>query len=254
MRNLKAKLWVRYIILRGGAKVPLKLMNFRKQLAGLALTAVVIGAGASAPASAATTYLFDSVGDSYVINFNGFAGGPTIPGLTAQITYTLTGFSGNSATFSYDLDNTSSSPVTNSRVSTFGFNTDPNFTSVSNITGAIFPNSDNGNVPNIGQVEFCLTSSSNCAGGGSGGLDESAGHATGSFKLNFGSQPSAVTLSSVYVRYQSLTGAGQVNSAVGIPIEGGAVPEPATWGLMILGFGGAGAALRSKRRKAAAFA
>jgi hypothetical protein len=35
---------------------------------------------------------------------------------------------------------------------------------------------------------------------------------------------------------------------------GGAVPEPATWGLMILGFGGAGAALRSRRRKAAAFA
>jgi len=33
------------------------------------------------------------------------------------------------------------------------------------------------------------------------------------------------------------------------------VPEPATWGLMILGFGGAGTALRaSRRRKAAAFA
>jgi PEP-CTERM motif len=32
----------------------------------------------------------------------------------------------------------------------------------------------------------------------------------------------------------------------------GAVPEPAAWGLMILGFGGVGAALRSKRRAFAA--
>lgn len=29
-----------------------------------------------------------------------------------------------------------------------------------------------------------------------------------------------------------------------------AVPEPATWGLMILGFGGVGAMLRSRRRPA----
>ena len=32
----------------------------------------------------------------------------------------------------------------------------------------------------------------------------------------------------------------------------GAVPEPQTWGLMILGFGAAGAALRGRRRVAAA--
>ena len=34
----------------------------------------------------------------------------------------------------------------------------------------------------------------------------------------------------------------------------GAVPEPATWGLMILGFGGVGAAIRRRRRPLAAFA
>jgi len=32
---------------------------------------------------------------------------------------------------------------------------------------------------------------------------------------------------------------------------GGSVPEPATWGLMIMGFGGVGALLRSRRRQAA---
>ncbi len=34
--------------------------------------------------------------------------------------------------------------------------------------------------------------------------------------------------------------------------DGGAVPEPATWGLMILGFGLSGVALRSRRRMAIA--
>ena len=31
----------------------------------------------------------------------------------------------------------------------------------------------------------------------------------------------------------------------------GGIPEPATWGLMLLGFGGAGAALRASRRRMA---
>ena len=35
---------------------------------------------------------------------------------------------------------------------------------------------------------------------------------------------------------------------------GGAVPEPATWGLMLLGFGGMGAMLRNRRRQVAATA
>ena len=33
--------------------------------------------------------------------------------------------------------------------------------------------------------------------------------------------------------------------------SGGSLPEPASWGLMIVGFGGMGAVLRSRRRRAA---
>jgi hypothetical protein len=33
-----------------------------------------------------------------------------------------------------------------------------------------------------------------------------------------------------------------------------AIPEPATWGLMIMGFGGMGAVLRNRRRQGLAFA
>ena len=37
-------------------------------------------------------------------------------------------------------------------------------------------------------------------------------------------------------------------------LVGGSVPEPTTWALMLLGFGGVGAALRSRRRVAVATA
>ena len=75
-------------------------------------------------------------------------------------------------------------------------------------------------------------------GGGAfpgGGNDQ----ATGFFKINAGAGLDTLTLnlssSSGVVLYQT----------------GGAVPEPATWGMMIVGFGGIGALLRTRRRQAA---
>lgn len=47
--------------------------------------------------------------------------------------------------------------------------------------------------------------------------------------------------------------AGEIwNDSTGFAAQITAVPEPATWGLMILGFGGAGAMLRTRRRVVAA--
>jgi hypothetical protein len=44
---------------------------------------------------------------------------------------------------------------------------------------------------------------------------------------------------------------GHFNGQGTVTISDGSVPEPATWGLMILGFGGAGVALRRRRTTAA---
>ena len=44
------------------------------------------------------------------------------------------------------------------------------------------------------------------------------------------------------------TGRGDFGS---LGFSGGAVPEPATWAVMLLGFGGVGAAMRARHRKQA---
>ena len=155
---------------------------------------------------------------------------------------------GNSYQFTYTLTNTSTAPI-DSRISIFGFNADPDFASVSNITGA-FDVLSSGNQPNgLPNLEFCLRTSNGgqCSGGAGSGLDNGQS-ANGGFWLNFNSPQSSLALSDFSVRYQSVAGAGNVTSASGVPF--GLVPEPATWAMMILGFGLIGGALRSRKAQA----
>jgi hypothetical protein len=49
-------------------------------------------------------------------------------------------------------------------------------------------------------------------------------------------------------RYQSITGAGNVTSAVGQQTTVRLLPEPATWAMMLLGFAGIGVAVRRSRK------
>lgn len=191
-----------------------------------------------------------SVGQSYTFNYNGFSDGTTINGLTASTTFTLTSTTANSYTFSYSVSNTTSDPLT-SRVSSFAFNTDPTISSATS-TGAFSYTTLNSNYPNgIGNVDVCFkdAATGSCAGGGSGGLATGTS-GTGSFTLNFSSPISSLTLSDFFVRYQSITGAGNVTSASGegtmTSTGGTSVPEPGVLGMMLGGI--AAIALLRRRR------
>ena len=191
-----------------------------------------------------------SVGQSYTFNYNGFSDGTTINGLTASTTFTLTSTTANSYTFSYSVANTTSDPLT-SRISSFAFNTDPTISSATS-TGAFSYTTLDSNYPNgIGNVDVCFkdAATGSCAGGGSGGLTTSESGA-GSFTLNFSSPISSLTLSDFFVRYQSITGAGNVTSASGegtmTSTGGTSVPEPGVLGMMLGGI--AAIALLRRRR------
>ena len=227
--------------------------------AGLTLTA--------APALAdAITLDSSKIGQSYTFSYNGFADSTTVSGLTSSTTFTLTGISGSTYTFDYSVANTTSSPLT-SRVSSFGFNTDPNITGAAS-TGAFSYTTLNSSYPNgIGAIDVCFkdAKTGSCSGGGSGGLTTGQ-TGTGSFTLSFASPVTSLELSDFYVRYQSITGAGKITSASGAgtltsstsggttggttggSTSGGQVPEPGMLGLLGAALGGM--ALVRRRRKA----
>lgn len=229
----------------------------------IASAAALAGLAVALPAQAALVLTSTSaslgagdVGSTFTVNYNGNTGGTILDGLTAAGIFTLTsvGNSGKQFVFSYSIDNTSTTPVSASRIPIFGFNTGPDITSAS-ATGLFGAGVGSGNVPN-GQpnVDVCFTSKSggNCTGGGGGGLFIDDPAATGTFTLNFASAPTTLTLDNFYIRYQSLaTSANKADSASGlgtVVTTTPAVPEPATWGMMILGFGLVGASMRYRRR------
>lgn len=212
---------------------------------------------ASAASANVITVGADDVGQSYTINYDGFADGGTIEGLTAQSLFTLTGVTDTSFTFDYDVTNTSSSPINESRVTIFGFNADPNASSASS-TGTFDNAVLSSNAPGgLRQVDICFNSgdANNCSGGGGGGV--SMGETgSGTFTLNFSEALDQLSLSDFFVRYQSVNGE---DSAVGRGTLGGdtggstggstgGTPVPAPAALALFTIGAAGVMARRTRR------
>ena len=140
---------------------------FKQLMVGAALTAAL---ASGANASSITV----GSGDSFSVNFNGVVEGTEQAGLTASATFNIGSVNYNAGTdtttwsLSIELANTSSSPITASRVSVLGFNTDPNIVSGATTSG-IFDTVSSGNMPQVGRLEVCLTDV-NCAGGGGTGV------------------------------------------------------------------------------------
>jgi hypothetical protein len=220
-------------------------------------TSFLAAATAFAALIAATPALADpitldagDVGTSFTLNYNGFADGTVIDGLGASTTFTLTGVTGSTYTFDYAVANTSGSGV-DSRVSSFAFDTNPDIATASSTGDYNFTVLDS-NYPNgIGNVDVCFKggASNSCAGNSGGVFAGDTG--TGSLTLGFSQPISSLTLDNFFVRYQSITGAGNVTSASGAVTSsstsgGTPVPEPEM--LVLFGLGAAAMAFRRRRK------
>ncbi len=227
--------------------------------------AAALAAGIATSASAMTTLMWSrtaDIGKTQTISFDGQYGASInkktiatpLPGLGATLALTLTNVSGKDWTFDYVVDNTSLAPVAASKVSVFGFD------SLGKISGAssngVFGKSGSGPVPLLGQsADVCFrVSGSDCTGGNSGvAIDDAL--AKGSLTLRFEKSTPLAELSDFFVRYAAVTNddksINNVNATSGdaeLLAEGvGGVPEPASWAMMIAGFGLIGSALRRRR-------
>jgi hypothetical protein len=206
-----------------------------------AVAAMAIGI-ATAPAQAATVIYngtnYNS-GTPIIIGFTGVQD----PNSSGTLTLTLTGTSGNDYNFTYSLLNTSTSPNTN--ISGFGFDvTGATLDLATTLATGTYPTIDSGSISGGFFVNVCLSAGPTCSGGANGGPTP-GGTGSGTLALEFTSLPTSFTLLQPVIRMQN-TGADGTGSDVGVP---GGVPEPGTWGMMLLGFGGIGLMMRHRRKQ-----
>lgn len=206
-----------------------------------AAAAIAIGI-ATAPTQAATV-VYDTTnygtGTPIVISFTGVQD----PNSGGTLTLTLTGTSGNDYNFTYSLLNTSSSPNTN--ISGFGFDvTGANLDLSTTTATGTYSTVSSGSISGGYFVDVCLTAGDTCSGGSSGG-PAPGDMASGTLALEFTSLPDSFTLLQPVIRMQNTANAD--GSDIGLPP--GAIPEPGTWGMMLLGYGAIGLMIRRRRKQ-----
>lgn len=223
-------------------------MNSR--IAGL-LAALTLAVGAPTAADALT---FVNAGDTGTVEIVGFdkVTEQFVASISADLTFTLVSKSadGKAWNFAYEADNTSTDQV--ARLVSFGFALTPDFKTPGGITGTSGAFTAKAGAIENAATELCLTVGNNCNGGGNGGLTSSVANSIGAFTLNFQNAPmNGVAMATFTGKFQStLTTNGSFAKECS-NCGGTQVPEPATWALLIMGFGAAGAMLRRRRAVAA---
>jgi hypothetical protein len=220
-------------------------------LSAASLVALATPATAASVLYNGTTYAQSS---PIVINFAG-----QTSGALGTLTLTLTGTQAGSKSgetdylFTYSLLNPSPNPGNPSaNISGFGFNitnasVDLSTSSASTTSGGTATNAINGvgsgQISSGITVDFCATAGPTCSGGGNGG--PTPGNTFGgNLVLELTSSPSVLDLAGPVLRFQN-TGPNGNGSDTGLPVPG--VPEPASWALMLIGFGAIGWTIRRRR-------
>lgn len=205
-------------------------------------------------------------------DYNGYVEGDEVAALGGSILFTLDSVTNNYRTWNFTatVTNTSLAPLTSTRISGFGFSTDGTIankgvdTEAGSFDNGVFSNDKGLNVPQLSpNVQVCFTAGNNCGGGGGGGLDmgnpKDFPSTSQVFSLTFTQSKAQLVLSHFVMRYQSIDGGGfKGDSATGvgslpdgIDPGGDPIPEPASWAMLIAGFGLVGASLRRRRAAAA---
>jgi len=227
-----------------------------KCLSGLLVVAAL---AAATPAEAVIVNAGD-VGFTGVTGIQGQVDGVNQPGLTGLLGLTYTGRSPDNLSwnFNYVVTNTSSAPITASRISSFAFETNPNIVAAASTGVFNDPSLPANGYPGFlpGNVEFCIGSSPGTCTGGDGVIKGQS--AAGTFSLSFASILSSIDLQTAYFRFQSIVGAPGGNSGAGFnhdivvinPLTPGTTPVPgAVWLFGSVVAGGAGLrAYRNRRR------
>jgi len=139
-----------------------------QQVLAVAISLGVLGGGAAADAA---TITFDSIGDTATIHY-----GATVDGanLCADVSYSLTSWSGTSAAFHVSATNCSSgagSAVNPNRLVAFAVAVvDPNLTGASVPGVSEWDATINTSLTGFGTVELCNYAGSTCSGGASLGV------------------------------------------------------------------------------------
>ncbi len=235
-----------------------------KMLMAVATAAVLstVPAAAAVPlVNSPITVTTADIGRAFTYNFNGIVDEVTQPGLAAAITFKLTGVAGNTWTFSADINNNLPGTPVAGRITSFGFNSMPDITAVTPLSGPFMNAQLDGSFPQTGggtSIAFCLEDQAGggCGGGGNGVFNNTTALQT--FSLTLGGAPTtSATFNNFILRWQSVSGPFNGTSGIGMGTNGGGddgfdpgggvVPEPATWAMLIAGFGLVGVASRRRR-------